>query len=82
MTLYLTIITTVLVITQIIRIAQNAINLRNQNNEVKQAINDLERMNPTVDDFETQREAMRLIVWYLSKKQNEDMQKCIAKEET
>ena len=62
MEIYLAIITTVLVVTQVIRIIQNTINLFHQEKELKKHIgwindNDIKR-----EDFELQREAYRLIV--------------------
>lgn len=68
MTIYLTIITTALVLTQIIRITQNAINLKRQNKEIKRNIDWIERNEVTEEDFETQKEAYRLIVKRLGDK--------------
>lgn len=69
MTVYLTIITTILVITQIIRIVQNTINLY-RNNKVFEAqlkqIGDV-----TKEDLETQKEAYRLMVEYFKAKGGE-----------
>lgn len=67
MELYLTIITTVLVATQIIRITQNAITLHRQNvlfNKQCEEVRDIEIMKK---DFETQRRAYELIVEYLER---------------
>lgn len=69
MTTYLVIITTVLVITQIIRITQNAINLKRQNKVFDAQLGHLKEV--TNKDMETQREANRLIVEYLKKKGGE-----------
>lgn len=60
MTIYLTIITTILVITQIIRIVQNAINLYRQNKVIDEQLKHIGMV--TDEDLETQKEAYRLIV--------------------
>ena len=65
MTIYLVIITTVLVVTQIVRLIQNAVQLHRQNVLFKQQLGDLARMEATAEDFHTQRNAYRLIVEYL-----------------
>ena len=62
MTTYLTIITTVLVLTQIIRISQNHISLRRQNVLYKKQIGELADLEIRKEDFEYQRKAYRLIV--------------------
>ena len=66
MNTYLVIITTVLVITQVIRIAQNAINLHRQKIAFERDLKGLADLEPTKDDFEMQRKAYRLIVERLS----------------
>lgn len=65
MNIYLAIITTVLVVTQIIRLIQNAVQLHRQNVLFKKQLGDLADMELTEKDFETQRKASRLIVEYL-----------------
>ena len=65
MNTYLAIITTALVVTQIIRLIQNAVQLHRQNVLFKKQLGDLADMQPTVNDFHTQRKAYRLIVEYL-----------------
>lgn len=65
MTIYLAIITTVLVVTQIIRLIQNAVQLHRQNVLFKKQLGDLADFEPTKEDFHTQRKAYRLIVEYL-----------------
>ena len=65
---YLAIITTVLVVTQIIRLIQNAVQLRRQNVLFKAQLKDLADMELTEKDFQTQRKAYRLIVEYLGDK--------------
>ena len=68
MNIYLAIITTVLVITQIVRLIQNAVQLHRQNILFKEQLGHLADCNPTEQDFENQRKAYRLIVDYLEEK--------------
>ena len=68
MNTYLAIITTVLVITQIVRLIQNAVQLHRQNILFKEQLGNLADCNPTEQDFENQRKAYRLIVNYLEEK--------------
>ena len=68
MNIYLAIITTVLVVTQIIRLIQNAVQLRRQNVLFKEQLGHLAECNPTEQDFENQRKAYRLIVEYFEAK--------------
>ena len=68
MNTYLAIITTVLVITQIVRLIQNAVQLYRQNVLLKEQLGHLADCNPTKQDFENQRKAYRLIVDYLEEK--------------
>lgn len=68
MNIYLAIITTVLVITQIVRLIQNAVQLHRQNVLFKEKLGHLADCNPTEQDFENQRKAYRLIVNYLEEK--------------
>lgn len=72
MTTYLTIITTVLVLTQIIRICQNHINLKNQKKNIQNQVEWILQNEVTEDDFKTQREAFRLIVEHLKEKSVEE----------
>ena len=65
MNTYLAIITTVLVVTQIIRVAQNHIQLRRQRIVFEKQLKELADMELTERDFETQRKAYRLMVEYL-----------------
>lgn len=65
MNTYLTIITTVLVVTQIIRITQNAISLHRQEKEIKKNLNWFSENDVTKEDFLMQRKAYRLIINYL-----------------
>lgn len=62
MNTYLAIITTVLVITQIVRLIQNAVQLHRQNVLLKEQLGRLADCNPTKQDFENQRKAYQLIV--------------------
>ena len=61
---YLVIITTVLVITQIIRVAQNTIQLRRQTQMMKKQLSRLDDVSN--EDLNMQKEAYRLIVEHLS----------------
>ena len=61
MEIYLTIITTILVLTQIIRVTQNAITLHRQNKAIKRDLAWLHDHYVTQDDFENQREVFRLL---------------------
>ena len=65
MNTYLVIITTVLVVTQIVRLIQNAVQLHRQNVLFKKQLGGLADMELTERDFETQRKAYRLMVEYL-----------------
>ena len=68
MNTYLAIITTVLVITQVVRLIQNAVQLHRQNILFKEQLGHLADCNPTEQDFENQRRAYQLIVNYLEEK--------------
>lgn len=65
MNTYLAIITTALLITQIIRVVQNATQLRRQRILFEKQLKELADMELTERDFETQRKAYCLIVEYL-----------------
>ena len=62
MTTYLTIITTILVLTQIIRVTQNHISLRRQNLIFDKEVGELKDIEVKKEDFEMQRKAYMLIV--------------------
>lgn len=62
MNTYLAIMTTVLVLTQIIRIVQNTISLFRQEMELKKHIGWIKDNDISREDFEMQREAYRLLV--------------------
>lgn len=64
---YLAIITTVLVVTQIIRVTQNAIQLWRQAKSISH-LDDI-----TNEDLRTQKKAYSMIVDYLERKVSEDM---------
>lgn len=68
---YLTIITTALVLTQVIRLVQNTISLHRNNVLYKQQLGDLADCEVRKEDFEKQKEAYRLIVEYLRKEMEE-----------
>ena len=70
MNTYLAIITTVLVITQIIRLAQNYIQLCRQKILFKKQVGELADMEIKKEDFEIQRKAYRLIVERLGNKED------------
>jgi len=67
---YLAIITTVLVLTQIIRVAQNHIQLRRQKILFKKQVGELADMEIQKEDFEYQKKAYRLIVERLGNKED------------
>ena len=68
---YLVIITTVLVITQVIRITQNAISLHRQNTLYDRQLKELKDLELKKDDFEMQKRAYRLIVERLSEQNDQ-----------
>ena len=65
MNTYLAIMTTALVVTQIIRVIQNAMQLRRQKVQFDAQLAELADVKLTERDFETQRKAFRLAVEYL-----------------
>ena len=74
MNTYLAIITTVLVITQIIRLIQNTIQLRKQDILFKKQLKELSNMELTERDFETQRKAYRLAVEFFERRAEDEQQ--------
>ncbi len=62
---YLTIMVTVLVVTQVIRIAQNTIQLHRQNKLIKKEIAHLGDV--TQEDFDNQRKAYKLAIEYFER---------------
>ncbi len=65
MNTYLTIMVTVLVATQVIRIAQNTIQLHRQNKLIKKEIAHLSDV--TQEDFDNQRKAYKLAIEYFER---------------
>lgn len=63
---YLVIITTALVITQIIRVVQNTMQLRRQTQMMKKQLDRLDDV--TNEDLNVQKEAFRLIVDHLNRR--------------
>lgn len=61
MTTYLTIMITILVATQIVRIIQNAISLHRQEKEIKKNIAWVKDVELTPADFENQKEVYKLL---------------------
>ena len=70
MNIYLAIITTVLVVTQIIRVTQNQIQLRRQRKEIDKAVGWLKDNDISEVDFETQREVFYLLKDWLLRERN------------
>ena len=68
---YLAIITTDLVITQVIRVTQNAISLHRQNTLYDRQLKELKDLELKKDDFEMQKRAYRLIVERLSEQNDQ-----------
>lgn len=68
---YLTIMVTVLVLTQVIRVTQNAISLYRQEREVRRSAAWLKNHYAEEEDFENQREAFRLLREYLEDRMEE-----------
>lgn len=65
MNTYLTIMVTVLVVTQVIRIAQNTIQLHRQNKLIKKEFTHLGGV--TQEDFDNQRKAYKLAIEYFER---------------
>lgn len=62
MNIYLTIMVTALVLTQIVRVTQNAIQLRRQEKQIQKDFAWLKENEVTEKDFETQRAAFKLLL--------------------
>ena len=73
MNTYLTIITTVLVITQVVRVTQNMFQLHRQNTLYNRQLQELADMEVKKQDFEMQRKAYRLIVEKLERDLDEEI---------
>lgn len=76
MNIYLTIVVTALVLTQIIRVTQNHINLRRQAGEIRNTLKWFDEQDISEKDFETQREVFRLLRDKLVKEGMEQGKKC------
>ena len=61
MNTYLVVMMTVLVITQLIRVIQNTVNLMRQNNEIKKACDWIKDNDISETDFNTQREVFYMM---------------------
>ena len=73
MNTYLAIITTILVITQIIRVVQNHISLRRTEKEILKNVEWIKDNDISERDFATQREVFRMLYWKLKEEiENED----------
>lgn len=69
---YLTFITTVLVITQVIRVTQNAISLHRQEKDIKKVCGWLKDNDVSEKDFDTQREVFYMLHDWLSSNRKEE----------
>lgn len=76
MDIYLAIITTVLVATQIIRITQNAIQLHRQEKQIERQLSWLKDRDITERDFDVQRDCYYLLRDYLEREMNIDYGAC------
>lgn len=70
MNTYLAIITTILVITQIVRVTQNHIQLRRQRKEIDKAVGWIKDNDISEVDFETQREVFYMLKDWLWEQKN------------
>ena len=70
MNIYLVIITTVLVLTQIVRLIQNAIQLHRQENAISKDLAWIKDNDISKRDFEVQRDCFYLLHQYLEKEMN------------
>lgn len=70
MTTYLTIITTALVLTQLIRVTQNALQLRRQNKLIKAQLGQISDV--TDEDLQMQRETYKLLHDWIVQKNEEE----------
>lgn len=70
MNTYLTIITTALVVTQIIRVIQNAISLYRQEETIKRDLSWIKDRDITQKDFDVQRECFYLLKEWLEDQKN------------
>lgn len=72
MNIYLTIMTTVLVLTQVIRIVQNTINLYRQNKAIERELKWVTERDITETDFDCQREVFYLLRDKLREERKDD----------
>lgn len=70
MNIYLTIMVTVLVVTQIIRITQNHIQLQRQRKEIDKAVGWIKDNDVSEHDFEIQRKVFYMLYEKLSKEED------------
>lgn len=75
MNTYLAIITTVLVITQIIRVVQNHISLRRTEKEILKNVEWIKDNDISERDFATQREVFRMLYWKLKEEMEDEEDK-------
>lgn len=68
MNTYLTIMVTILVVTQVIRITQNTISLMRQEKKIKETVGWIEKNDVSEMDFKIQRETFYLLNQYLKNK--------------
>ena len=66
--LYLKIITTVLVVTQVIRVTQNHISLFRQEKKIRETCDWVKENDISEKDFQTQREVFEMLHSYLTEK--------------
>ena len=72
MNTYLAIITTILVVTQVVRVTQNAIQLKRQNKMIKKQLEAVEEV--TTKDIQRQRQLHILALAYLERKMSRMME--------
>ena len=72
MTVYLTIITTLLVVTQIIRVSQNHIQLRRQRKEIDKTLDWFRDNDVSETDFQTQRAVYYMLYEKLMKERDNE----------
>ena len=73
MNVYLTIMVTVLVVTQVIRITQNTIQLAMQKKKFDEQLGWLDRNEVTEEDFETQRKVYKMLYKLLSENDDDSL---------
>lgn len=72
MEIYLAIITTVLVLTQVIRVTQNAIQLKRQEDEIKRNLAWLKDRDVKAEDFDRQKHVFELLEKWLERREQSD----------